>query len=73
MKNKNISKKKSAEELYKPIIRKFNKRKVHSPLIDNIWGANLADIQLISKLSKGIRFLLRATDIFSKHSYSFKR
>ena len=73
MKNKNISKKKSAEELYKPIIRKFNKRKVHSPLIDNIWGANLADIQLISKLSKGIRFLLRVTDIFSKHSYSFKR
>ena len=73
MKNKNISKKKSAEELYKPIIRKFNKRKVHSPLIDNIWGANLADIQLISKLSKGIRFLLRVTDIFSKHSYSFKK
>ena len=73
MKNKNISKKNSAEELYKPIIRKFNKRKVHSPLIDNIWGANLADIQLISKLSKGIRFLLRVTDIFSKHSYSFKR
>ena len=44
MKNKNISKKESAEELYKPIIRKFNKRKVHSPLIDNIWGANFADI-----------------------------
>ena len=39
-----------------PIIGKFNKRKVHSPFIDNIWGANLADMQLISKFNKGFRF-----------------
>ena len=32
------------EELYKPIIRKFNKRKVDSPFIDNNWGADLADL-----------------------------
>ena len=25
-----------AEQLYKPIIRKFEKRKVHSPFVDNI-------------------------------------
>ena len=42
--NKNISNKELAEELHKPIIRKFNKIKVHSPFIDNIWGADLADI-----------------------------
>ena len=35
-----------AEELHKPIIRKFNKRKVQSPFIDNIWGADIADMQL---------------------------
>ena len=34
--NENISNKELAEELHKPIIRKFNKIKVHSPLIDNI-------------------------------------
>ena len=35
--NESISNKQLAEELHKPIIRKFNKRKVHSPFIDNIW------------------------------------
>ena len=33
-----------AEELHKSIIRKVNKRKVHSPFIDNICAADLADI-----------------------------
>ena len=56
--NENISSKKLAEELQKPIIRKFNKIKLYSPFIDNIWGADLADVQLISKIDKGFRFLL---------------
>ena len=38
-----------AEELHKPIIRKFRKRKVYCSFMGNIWGANLADMQLISK------------------------
>ena len=37
-----------AEELHKPTIRKFEKRKVNSPLTDNIWGDDFADMQLIS-------------------------
>ena len=53
----------------KPIIRKFNKRKVHSPFIDNIWGADLADMQLISKFNKGFRFLLCFIDINSKYAW----
>ena len=40
------------QELAKPIIRKLEKRKVYSPFIDNIYGADLADIQLICKFSK---------------------
>ena len=35
-----------AEELHKPIIRKFEERKVHAAFKDNIWGADLADMQL---------------------------
>ena len=35
-KHENISNKKLLEELYKPVIRRFNKRKVHLPFIDNI-------------------------------------
>ena len=64
--NENISNKQLAEELHKPIIRKFNKRKVLSPFIDNIRGADLADMQLISKFNKGFRFLLCVTDIYNK-------
>ena len=58
-----------AEELHKPIIRKFKKRKVYSAFKDNIWGADLADMQLISKFNKGFRFLLCAIDIFSKYTW----
>ena len=49
----NISNKEKVEELHKPIIGKFNKRKLPSPLIDNIWGADLGDMQLIKKFNKG--------------------
>ena len=45
-----------AEELHKPIIRKFKKRKVYSRFKDNISGADLADMQLMSKFNKGFRF-----------------
>ena len=44
VKNEIISNKELAEELHKRIIRKFEKRKVHLSFIDNIWGADLADI-----------------------------
>ena len=65
IKNKNMSNKELVEELHKPIIRKFNKRKVDSSFIDNIWGAELADMQLTKKFIKGY-FLLCVFDIFSK-------
>ena len=58
-----------ADELHKPIIRKFEKRKVYSAFKDNIWGADLADMQLLSKVNKGIRFLLCVIDIFSKYAW----
>ena len=48
------------------VIRKFEEKKIHSPFIDNIWGAYLADMQLIIKFNKGIHFLLCVVDIFTK-------
>ena len=57
------------EELHKPIIRKFKKRKLYSAFKDNIWGADLADMQLISKFNKGFRFLLCVIDNFSKYAW----
>ena len=58
-----------AKGLYKHIIRKFKKRKVHAVFEDNIWGADLADMQLLSRYNKGIRFLLCVIDIFSKYAW----
>ena len=58
-----------SEELHKPIIRKFKKRKVYSGFKDNIWGADLADMQLINKFNKGYRTLLCVIDIFSKYAW----
>ena len=46
-----------ANELHKLMIRKFKKRIVYSSFKNNIWGTDLADMQLISKFNKGIRFL----------------
>ena len=58
-----------ADELHKLIIRKIKKRKVHSSFRDNIWGVDLADMQLLSKFNKGFRFLLCVIDIFSKYAW----
>ena len=69
VKNDIISNKVLAEELDKPIIKKFEKRKVHSAFIDNIWSADLADMQLIRKFGKGFRFLLSVIDIYSKYAW----
>ena len=65
-----MSNKELAEELHKPIIRKSKRRKVYSSFIDNIWGADLADMQLISTLDKGICLLLCVIDIFSKYAWA---
>ena len=46
-----LKKKQLSEELHKPIIRKFKQRKVQSPFVNNIWDADLADVQLISKFN----------------------
>ena len=58
-----------ANELHKPIIRRFEKRKVYSSFKDNIWGVDSADMQLISKYNKGIKYLLCVICLFSKSAF----
>ena len=67
--NENISNKALVKELHKPIIRKFNKRKLNSTFIDDIWGADLAGMQLKSKFDKVFRFLLCIIEIYSKYGW----
>ena len=44
------------EELRKQMIRNFLKRTGYQGFKDNIWDADLADVQLISKFNKRFRF-----------------
>ena len=66
IKNENIPNIELAKEFNKSIIRKC-KKKEHSFFIDNIWGADFADMQLISTFNKRICFLLCVINIFSKY------
>ena len=58
-----------ADVLHKPIIKKFEKRKVYSQFKDNIWGVDLVDMQSLSRKNKGIKYLLCAIDLFSKYAF----
>ena len=58
-----------ANELHKPIIKKLDKRKVYSQFKDNKWRVDLADMQSLSRKNKGIKYLLCATDLYSKYAF----
>ena len=58
-----------ANELHKPIIKKFIRRKVYSSFKDNILGVDLADMLLISKFNKGFKYLLCAIDLVNRYSW----
>ena len=71
IKNKIMPNHQLAEELQKSIFKKFKKQKVFSSFKNNIWRADLADMQLISKYSKGFHFILCVIDIYSKYAWVF--
>ena len=60
---------KLAEELHKPIIRKSEKPKVYLYIVGNVWGCDLVDVKLISKVNKRIKLLLCVIDIYSKYPW----
>ena len=55
-----------AEELYKPVTRKLHRRRVNVNGIDEIWAADLIDMQAFSKYNNGVIYLLTVINIFSK-------
>ena len=58
-----------AEELHKSIIRKFKKRKVQSSFKDNIWSADLADMQSISESNLGFQFLVHVIELYRRYAW----
>ena len=58
-----------ADELHKPIVKNFRKRKVYVNGIDIIWAADLVDMLSFSKFHRAVKYLLTAIDVFSKFDW----
>ena len=56
------------EELRKPIIRKFKRRKVYAGFKDNICAAYLAEMGSLSTKNNNIKYLLHVIDVFTKYA-----
>jgi len=56
-----------AEELHKPIKRKFAKRRVIAKGIDDIRASDLVQMGKFSQWNNGIKYLLMVIDVFSKY------
>ena len=60
---------KLADELHRPVVRHFPKRKVYVKAIDQIWAADLIDMQAFAEYNDGVKYLLSVIDIFSKYGF----
>ena len=58
-----------AEELHKPVKRKFRKRKIISFGIDDIWAADLVEMGPLAKYNDNVKYILSVIDIFSKYGF----
>ena len=58
------------DELHKPVKRKFEKRQVFAKNVDDIWAADLVDMQYYSRTNKGFKYLLMIIDVFSKYGWA---
>ena len=60
-----------SEELNKPVINKFPRKKVIVNHIDEIHSCDLVDMQKYSRMNKGYKYIFTNIDIFSKYAWSF--
>ena len=57
-----------AEELQKPVIKKFKRRKVYAKFKVNIWAADLVEMGSSSSINCDVKYLLWVIDVFPKHA-----
>ena len=58
-----------ANELHKPVRRRFDKRAVFATQVDDIWAEDLVDMSSFSRSNKGYKYLLTVIDVFSKYGW----
>ena len=57
-------------ELHKPVRKHFKKRRVISKHVDDIWAADLVDMQYYSRSNKGFKYILMVINVFSKYGWA---
>ena len=57
-----------AEELHKPVIKRFKRRKVNGRFKDNTWAADLAEMESLSRKNKSVKYLSCVVDVSSKYA-----
>ena len=58
-----------ANELHKPVRRRFDKRSVFAKQVDDIWAADLVDMSPFFRSNKGYKYLLTVIDVYSKYGW----
>ena len=58
-----------AEELRKPVTKRFKRRKVYARFKDNIWVADLAEMELLSSKNENVIYLLCVIGVFTKYAW----
>ena len=58
-----------AEELHKPVIKKFKRRKVYERFKNNVWAVALAEMRSLSSNNKNIKYLLCVIYFFTKYAW----
>ena len=60
-----------SNELSKPVISKFPRKKIIVNHIDEIHSCDLVDMVKYSRMNKGYKYIFTNIDIFSKYAWSF--
>ena len=60
-----------SNELNKPTINKFERKKVIVNHINEIHSTDLVDMTQYSKINKGYKYIFTNIDVFSKYAYAF--
>ena len=58
------------DELHKSVRKNFKKRRVFAAKSNDIWAADLVDMQYYAKTNKGYRYILMIIDVFSKYGWA---
>ena len=58
-----------ANELHKPVRRRFDKRTVIAKQVGDIWTTDLVGMSAFSRSNKGYKYLLTVIDVVSKYGW----